>query len=103
MMTNPEPPVMPLPVPHPDVVARALPDGSVLFHPRTEIYFGLNETGTAVWMALAGGASSEDTVVATVMQRWPDATASEVRCDVRELLSDLSAEGLLVDAAMMPG
>lgn len=102
-MTNPEPPVMPLPVPHPDVVARVLPDGSVLFHPQTEVYFGLNETGTVVWTALAVGPSSEDALVTAVMQRWPDAPPGTVRDDIRELLADLSAEGLLVDAAMMPG
>jgi len=103
MMTNPEPPVMPLPVPHPDVVARPLPDGSVLFHAQTEVYFGLNQTGAAVWGALVSGASSEEALVAAVMQRWPDAPSTDVSSHVRSLLTDLSAEGLLVDAGMTPG
>ena len=88
-----------LPVPHPDVIARALPDGSVLFHPRTEVYFGLNETGTVVWGALADGASTEEALVAAVRSRWPDASSTEVICHVRELLADLSIEGLVVDTA----
>lgn len=102
-MTNPEPAVMPLPVPHPDVVARTLPDGSVLFHPQTEVYFGLNETGTVIWTALADGACTEEALVHAVMQRWPDASRTEVYFDVRELLADLSIEGLLVDVAVSRG
>jgi Coenzyme PQQ synthesis protein D (PqqD) len=90
---------MPLPVPHPDVVARTLPDGCVLFHPRTEVYFGLNETGTVIWQALASGAASEESLVTAVLDRWPEAPSVGVVCDVRELLADLSVEGLVVDTA----
>ena len=89
----------PIPVPHPDVVARSLPDGSVLFHPGTEVYFGLNETGTVIWEALARGAASEATLAAAVHARWPDVPASDVLSHVRELLADLSIEGLVVDTA----
>ena len=92
-----DPGVMPLPIPHPDVIARALPDGSVLFHSSTEVYFGLNETGTLIWNALAEGAGSEEALMAAVLTRWPDASAGDVSCHVRELLADLSAEGLVVD------
>ena len=92
-----------LPVPHPDVILRALPDGSVLFHPLTEVYFGLNDTGTVVWNALASGAASEEALIAAVRERWPDATAGVVLCDVRELLADLSVEGLVVDTAATLG
>lgn len=98
-MPIPTPAPMALPVPHPDVIARALPDGSVLFHPRTEVYFGLNETGTVVWRALAAGASSEDALITAVRTRWPDAPAADVVTHVRELLAELSAEGLVIDSA----
>lgn len=94
---------MSLPVPHPQVVARALPDGSVLFHPQTEVYFGLNETGTVIWNALREGASSEDALAQAVLARWPEAPPIEVMCHVRELLADLSVEGLLVDTAVTAG
>jgi hypothetical protein len=94
---------MTLPVPHPDVIARTLPDGSVLFHPLTEVYFGLNETGTVIWTALAQGASSEEALVHAVRERWPDALIADVFCHVRELLADLSVEGLLVDTVASPG
>ncbi len=94
---------MTLPVPHPDVIARTLPDGSVLFHPLTEVYFGLNETGTVIWSALAQGATSEEALVEAVRQRWPDATVTEVFCHVRELLADLSVEGLVVDTVASLG
>jgi len=95
---------MSLPVPHPAVVARALPDGSVLFHPQTEVYFGLNETGTVIWEALVAGAASEQALVAAVHARWPDAAERDVTCHVLELLADLSAETLVVDpVASVPG
>ena len=94
---------MTLPVPHPDVIARALPDGSVLFHPLTEVYFGLNETGTVVWSALAAGVTSEDGLVSAVLAQWPDATPTDVTCHVRELLADLSIEGLVVDTVTSLG
>lgn len=94
---------MTLPVPHPDVVARTLPDGSVLFHPQTEVYFGLNQTGTVIWNALAAGASTEEALVQAVLSRWPDAPQTDVYCHVRELLADLSIEGLVVDVALPQG
>lgn len=95
--------VMTLPVPHPDVIARALPDGSVLFHPLTEVYFGLNETGTVIWTALGAGVTSEDGLVNAVLAQWPDATPTDVTCHVRELLADLSIEGLVVDTVTSLG
>ncbi len=88
---------MSLPVPHPAVVCRSLPDGSVLFHPETEVYFGLNQTGTVVWHALVAGAASEEALVTAVLQRWPEAPVTDVTCHVRELLADLSVESLVVD------
>ena len=89
--------LMPLPVPHPAVITRALPDGSVLFHPTTEVYFGLNETGTVIWQALEKGAATEQALVGAVRARWPEASQTDVVCHVRELLADLSVEGLVVD------
>jgi hypothetical protein len=100
LMTTPEPNSMPLPVPHPLVVARTLPDGCVLFHPLTEVYFGLNATGTVVWEALAHGVASEEALVSAVRNRFPDAPAMDTVCHVRELLADLCVEGLLVDSGV---
>ncbi len=103
-MTNSNSLLTVLPVPHPAVIARALPDGSVLFHPQTEVYFGLNDTGTVIWQALLNGAASEEALVGAVLERWPDAPSVAVYSHVRELLADLSIEGLVVDtAAPQPG
>jgi len=102
-MIIPEPAMTVLPVPHPEVVARVLPDGSVLFHARTEVYFGLNETGTVIWSALAAGASSEEALVAAVIRQWPDAPQADVYRHVRELLAELSAEGLVIDPGVSTG
>lgn len=99
MMTTPDPVLLQLPTPHPAVVARALPDGSVLFHAGTEVYFGLNETGTVIWQALTNGGATEESLASAVLDRWPDASHIDVVCHVRELLADLSIEGLLVDTA----
>lgn len=102
-MTIPDFALMPLPVPHPAVITRALPDGSVLFHPTTEVYFGLNETGTVIWQALAKGAATEAALIGAVRARWPDAPQTDVVCHVRELLADLSVEGLVVDSVADAG
>lgn len=102
-MPTTDPSLMLLPSPHPSVVARALPDGSVLFHAETEVYFGLNETGTVIWEALQQHDATEATLVETVLARWPAQARADVLCHVRELLADLSVEGLVVDAAPTQG
>jgi hypothetical protein len=83
-----------LPRPHPQVVARSLPDGAVLFHTGTETYFGLNPTGTVIWEAIRAG-SDVPAVVATLAAAHPEVSADTLRDDVQALLDDLAAAGLV--------
>lgn len=84
-----------LPTPHPQVVARTLPDGAVLFHPATETYFGLNATGTLVWEAMVDGARDVDAVVARLAAAHPEVAPDVLRGDVVALLAELDAAGLV--------
>jgi PqqD family protein of HPr-rel-A system len=93
--TAPDPTAQALPRPHPQVVARTLPDGAVLFHPATETYFGLNATGTVVWEAIGAGAADVATVIARLVAEHPDVAPEQVRADVLALLDDLAAAGLV--------
>jgi hypothetical protein len=85
-----------LPAPSPDVVFRALPDGGVLFCPRTEEYFGLNVTGAFVWEHLRPVCDSVEDLVAAFQRRFPDAPDGAARQDVLDLLNDLTSAGLIV-------
>jgi hypothetical protein len=90
---------MSLPRPHPDVVARALPDGAVLFHPVTEVYFGLNESGLVVWEQLASAPGDVLAIVDALIARWPDVPRATLEADVRHLLDELLVQGLLISNA----
>jgi hypothetical protein len=91
-----------LPRPHPSVVFQRLEDGAVLFHPETELYFGLNHVGVVVWGLLSPAAKSMDDVCATVAAQYPDIDGSTIRQDIEELMEQLTAEGLVI-APSAPG
>lgn len=80
--------------PAPDVLLQALPDGgSVLLELGSEIYFGLDPIGTAVWSAIASQRSLELTVDEVAAQYAVD--AERVRSDVAELVGQLIDAGLV--------
>lgn len=88
-----------LPVPDPSVICQKVDEGAVLFSAATELYFGLNESGAAVWELLASAGGSEEALCAALAHRYPDAEPEAIRADVEELLARLLAEGLV----LMPG
>jgi hypothetical protein len=90
---------MPLPVPNPDVVARTLPDGAVLFHPGTEVYFGLNESGTLIWSVLGSAGADDESLIGALAARWPDVPRAQLEADALALLAELSARGLVTGDA----
>ena len=90
-----EPPV-PLPAPAPGVMCQELDDGAVLFSPATEIYFGLNHVGAAVWSLLPPASATLDELCATLAGRYPDAPPERLADDVERLLVELAREGLVV-------
>lgn len=90
-----DPPV-PLPAPAPGVMCQELDDGAVLFSPATEIYFGLNHVGAAVWSLLPPASATLAELCAALADRYPDAPVERLAGDVERLLTELAHEGLVV-------
>lgn len=88
-----------LPVPDPAVIFRTLPDGAVLLHTATEVYYGLNVVGARVWELLPPAVLDLDELCAQLAAEYPDADPSEVRADVVELLDELRDAGLVTERA----
>ena len=81
--------------PSDDILVSELPDGeSVIRDLNTELYFGVNEFGTAIWAALAEGGDLEALAAATASATGEP--VENVRADVAELVADLVKRGLVV-------
>jgi len=80
-----------------DVILTEMKDGTgVLLDLRSKFYFTLNDTGVAVWKMLAQGDPAEPRGLAEKVAQRFDAPAIEaVEADVKALLEELTAEGLL--------
>ena len=83
-----------LPVANSSVIFQRLDDGAVLFAPETEIYFGLNTVGAAIWELLVPGSRTVDEICREVSARYPEVPAPTIRVDVLELFDALVNEGL---------
>jgi hypothetical protein len=85
------------PATSPDVVLTALADGTgVLLHLGTKFYYTLNRTGVVAWQAMAAGTPAEpDALVDVLAERFSGLERERARQDVRALLEELAAEGLL--------
>ena len=83
------------PTPTPALTAQVvdLPGGSILVDRAAQAAFRLNPSARAVWDGLACGLTEAD-LVAELAAR-ADAPADAVRGDVRALIADLTARGLL--------
>ena len=84
-----------LPQAHPNVVWTALPDGAVLYATDSELYYGVNSVGALVWELLPPATRSFDALCTAVHERYPDVTLAQIQSDVRELLAELHAFGLV--------
>jgi hypothetical protein len=80
-----------------DVILTEMKDGTgVLLDLKSKFYFTLNETGVAVWRLLASGEAATPRALAERIARDFDAPSVEVvEADVKALLEELTAEGLL--------
>lgn len=87
-----------LPAPNPDVVFAPLEGGAVLFMRPDGVYFGLNTVGTRIWEMLGLGFESVDSLCAELHRQYEDADPGVVANDVRELLDELAALGLVTVA-----
>ena len=84
-----------------DVIFRELDGEAVLLDLASGRYFGLNAVATRTWTLLAAGAGLDD--VTAVLTAEFDAPAAEIAADVRSLVSELLARGLLVAARPSAG
>ena len=92
-MAEPDPAVDPLPVPHPDVVARQVGDDVVLVHLDTSQIFALNATGARFWELLSDGKSRVE-IEETIESEY-DVSRDEVKASIDALLADLLAESIV--------
>lgn len=77
-------------------MSTALPDGgSVLLNLSSELYFGLNGTGTQVWDLLSAGRSTDE-IVEAVCASHPEVDRDAIRSDVVSLLAELEEKELVV-------
>jgi len=79
----------------PAVICQPVTDGAVLFHTASEVYFGLNETGLAIWRRLEEKGATLASVYAAVSAEFPDADSTIVERDVQALIEALLEYGLL--------
>jgi hypothetical protein len=79
-----------------NVVARQLGDSAVLIHLATNRIYELNPTGARIW-ELVGAGTTIDAVLNTLRAEF-DAPVETVESEVDDLVRNLMAEGLLVDA-----
>ena len=90
-----------LPVPDPAVIFRTLPDGAVLLHTATEVYYGLNAVGARVWELLPPSTHDLDDLCAQLAAEYPEADPLEIRSDVVELMTELREAGLVTEPALV--
>ena len=76
-----------------DIIEREIDGEAVLLDLKSGVYYSLNRIGTEIWEMLSAGAS-EDQLVETLISTY-EVSAEQAKCDLEELLTDLSEEGLI--------
>jgi len=85
-----------LPGRSPSVVFKQLPDGAVLYCSESEVYFGLNEVGVAIWESLPPLLQTYDDLVTALTVRFPTVPAETIRSHALEFVENLVENGLAV-------
>jgi hypothetical protein len=75
------------------VMMREVSGEAVLLNLATESYFGLDEVGTRMWVALAQSGTVDSAVDRLVAEF--DVEPAEVRADLLELIEQLNGAGLI--------
>jgi hypothetical protein len=78
------------------VIFKELPSGGVLYCSRSEVYFGLNPVGVAIWASLPPLLHTYDDLVTSLSGRFPEVPAQTLRNDTVEFITDLMENGLAV-------
>jgi Coenzyme PQQ synthesis protein D (PqqD) len=74
------------------VVSRLIGDETVLVHLGSEMYYGLNRTGSVVWAELEKRTPIPD-IIKVIVDRF-DVSTERAAADVRALLGELERLGL---------
>lgn len=74
---------------------QALDDGAVLLAPATEVYFGLNHVGAAIWERLPPICATFGELCAAMADLYPDAPPDRLTADVAALLAALADADLV--------
>ena len=82
--------------PSPDAVESAVGDETVILHLVNGTYYGLDPVGTRIWAMIKDGAAMPN-ICRTLADEYGIALAT-IENDARTFLSDLEAQGILVDA-----
>jgi Coenzyme PQQ synthesis protein D (PqqD) len=86
-----------LPRKSPTVVFKEMDQGGVLFCSRTEVYFGVNEVGRAIWNQLSDVGGSFEGLLDALLTMFPDVSREELAADVREFLNALKENELVAE------
>ena len=81
--------------PSPDAAESAVGDETVILHLVNGTYYGLDPVGTRIWAMIKDGVAMP-AICATLADEYGVALAT-VEADARKFLSDLEAQGILVD------
>ena len=76
-----------------DVLFREVDGEAVILNLDTEIYFGLNDSGTAIWLALTESENFRE-AIKRLLQEF-EVEEAELRADVGKLVGTLEAKGLV--------
>jgi hypothetical protein len=76
-----------------DVLFRDVDGEAVILNLDTEIYFGLNDSGTSMWLALTESGSVGEAIQRLLREFEVD--EADLRADVAELVAKLQAKGLV--------
>ncbi|HOX27992.1 MAG TPA: PqqD family protein [bacterium] len=77
----------------PDVIERIIDGEAVLLDLKSGVYYSLNAVGTSIWDKLSEAVSAME--IETALMEEYDVPQEVIKSDVRDIIKDLSDEGLI--------
>lgn len=84
-------------VPSDDAVESAVGDETVILHLVNGTYYGLDPVGTQIWAMIKEGVASAD--ICQRLAEQFDVDLPTIEDDARKFLTDLEAQGILIDGS----
>lgn len=82
-------------VPSPDAATSAVGDETVILHLVNGTYYGLDPVGTRIWAMIGDGQTMP--AICRQLAADYDIDIAMIEADARKFLTDLEAQGILVD------